>query len=89
MATAAVVAAGLHDDVWSRPDDIFEWIAYRPNPTRRPTSDFARHGRPGAVAGPDSELREVWLDAAIGRCGSRSRPSGAGWDASSKTRNRL
>ena len=65
VAAAAVVAAGFDGDLRGLPDDIVEWLEYHPDAGTRADARLAMDALE-RVAGRDSELREVWLDAANG-----------------------
>ena len=65
VAAAAVVATGFDGDVKGLPDEVVEWLEYHPDAGTRADARLALDALE-RIAGPDSELREAWLDAAGG-----------------------
>lgn len=64
-AAAAVVAAGLDGHVTGLPDEVVEWLEHHPEAGTLADARLAMDSLE-RVASPDSELREVWLDAPEG-----------------------
>jgi hypothetical protein len=65
VAAASVVAAGFDGDVRGLPDDLVEWLEYHPDAGTLADARLAIDALE-RVASVDSELREVWLEAANG-----------------------
>ena len=65
VAAASVVAAGFDGDVRGLPDEVVEWIEYHPDAGTLADARLAIDALE-RVASVDSELREVWLEAANG-----------------------
>jgi hypothetical protein len=65
VAAASVVAAGFDGDVRGLPDEVVEWIEYHPDAGTLADARMAIDALE-RVASLDSELREVWLEAANG-----------------------
>lgn len=65
VAAASVVAAGFDGDVRGFPDDVVEWLEYHPDAGSLADARLAIDALE-RVASVDSELREVWLEAATG-----------------------
>ena len=65
VAAASVVAAGLDGDVRGLPDEVVEWLEDHPDAGTLADARLAIDALE-RVASVDSELREVWLEAAGG-----------------------
>lgn len=65
VAAASVVAAGFDGDVRGLPDEVVEWLEYHPDAGTLADARLAIDALE-RVASLDSELREVWLEAANG-----------------------
>ena len=65
VAAASVVAAGFDGDVSGLPDEVVEWLEYHPDAGTLADARLAIDALE-RVASIDSELREVWLEAANG-----------------------
>ena len=65
VAAAAVVAAGFDGQVQGFPEEVVEWLGFYPRTATMADARLAMDALT-RVAGADSELREVWLDAAEG-----------------------
>jgi hypothetical protein len=65
VAAAAVVAAGFDGHTEGMPEDLVDWLEYHPDAGTRIDARLAMDALE-RVASTDSELREVWLEAAAG-----------------------
>jgi hypothetical protein len=65
VAAASVVAAGFDGYVTGLPDEVVEWLEYHPDAGTLADARLAIDALE-RVASVDSELREVWLEAANG-----------------------
>ena len=65
VAAATVVAAGFDGDVNGLPEEALAWLAMHPDAGTLADARLALDALE-RVAGPDSELREVWLASSEG-----------------------
>ena len=65
VAAATVVAAGFDGDVKGLPEEALTWLAMHPDAGTLADARLALDALE-RVAGPDSELREVWLASSEG-----------------------
>lgn len=65
VAAAAAVAASFDGDVRGLPENVAEWLEYHPDAGTLADARLAIDALE-RVASVDSELREVWLEAANG-----------------------
>lgn len=65
VAAASTVAASFDGDVRGLPDEVVEWLEYHPDAGTLADARLAIDALE-RVASVDSELREVWLEAANG-----------------------
>ena len=65
VAAAAAVAASFDGDVRGLPEEVAEWLEYHPDASTLADARLAIDALE-RVASVDSELREVWLEAANG-----------------------
>ena len=65
VAAAAAVAASFDGDMRGLPDEVVEWLEYHPDAATLADARLAIDALE-RVASVDSELREVWLEAANG-----------------------
>ena len=65
VAAAAAVAASFDGDVRGLPEEVAEWLEYHPDAGTLADARLAIDALE-RVASVDSELREVWLEAANG-----------------------
>jgi hypothetical protein len=65
VAAASVVAASFDGDLRGLPDEVAEWLEYHPDAGTLADARLAIDALE-RVASLDSELREVWLEAANG-----------------------
>jgi len=65
VAAGPTVAASFDGDVRGLPDEIVEWLEYHPDAGTLADARLAIDALE-RVASVDSELREVWLEAANG-----------------------
>jgi hypothetical protein len=65
VAAATAVAAAFDGDVKGLPDEVVEWLLVHPDAGTLGDARLALDALE-RVAGPDSELREVWLESPEG-----------------------
>ena len=65
VAASATVAASFDGDVRGLPDEVAEWLEYHPDAATLADARLAIDALE-RVASVDSELRDVWLEAASG-----------------------
>lgn len=65
VGAAAAVAASFDGDTRGLPDEVVEWLEYHPDAATLADARLAIDALE-RVASVDSELREVWLEAANG-----------------------
>ena len=65
VAASTTVAASFDGDVRGLPDEVAEWLEYHPDAATLADARLAIDALE-RVASVDSELREVWLEAASG-----------------------